>query len=409
MHFGGVYVLILDGMGVGQAPDAARYGDEGSDTLAHVLTAARCELPVLARLGLGNLYVQPLPGLPRAARPEALCCRLTETSAGKDSTTGHWELLGVVRTEPAPVFPSGFPADFLSEFSERVGRGVLGNRPASGTAIIAELGAEHLATGSLIVYTSADSVFQIAAHVDRVPLSELYRSCETARAMLTGSLAVDRVIARPFTGNAESGFSRTADRRDYSLEPPEPTVLDELCAAGLDVIGVGKIEDLFAGRGLTRSLPVHGNRELMLQVSELARARREGSHSAEQPWRGLVICNLVDFDMLYGHRNNPAGYGEALTAFDRWLGGFLGGMREDELLLITADHGNDPTTPSTDHSREQVPLLLAGPAIRARGGGGVLDPPPGFHHVGATVAAALGIATRRPGLDLLDAGMEVTQ
>jgi phosphopentomutase len=385
-------LLVLDGLGVGGAPDAAAFGDAGSDTLAHVLQSQPLELPVLAGLGLGNLYPAGLPGLPRTERPGAVGARLTELSAGKDSTTGHWEMMGLVRSHPAPTFPQGFPAGVLAEFTRRTGRGVLGNKVASGTQIIQELGAQQLATGDWIVYTSADSVFQVAAHVGAIPLQELYAACEAARAILVGpQLGVDRVIARPFAGDAAAGFTRTPDRKDFSLLPPERTVLDELVSAGKEVLGVGKISDLFAGRGITRSWPVHGNTG---QMEQAGRAAQDGA------WDGLLFVNLVDFDMLYGHRNNPAGYAAALAEFDAWLGGFLAARADDELVLITGDHGNDPTTPSTDHSRENVPLLLWSKAL-AQSGGRTIAPPPGFCHVGKTLAGQLGVAVPQPGVDLL--------
>ncbi|MBN2080574.1 phosphopentomutase [bacterium] len=405
MEYRRVYLIILDGLGVGAAPDSARFGDAGTDTLAHLLLAAPVELPELASLGLGNLYAGGLPGLPRVAQPRAHYARLTELSAGKDTTTGHWELMGLTRAAAAPVFPDGFPAEFLAEFSRRVGRGVLGNRPASGTVIIQELGAAQLASGDLIVYTSADSVFQVAAHTDVVGLAELYRICEIARGMLAGPLAVDRVIARPFTGDAATGFTRTADRRDYALPPPAPTVLDRLAQAGLDVLGVGKIHDIFAGRGITVSWPVHGNINLMRQVSLLAGREPGLDPYGRLAWRGLVFANLVDFDMLYGHRNDPAGFAVALREFDDWLAGFVAGLTDDELLLVTADHGNDPTTPGTDHTREQVPLLVIDAAIRDNGGRR-LDPPAGFSHVGATILAALGQEHAQVGSNLLAAAGE---
>jgi phosphopentomutase len=393
-----VFLIVLDGLGVGRAPDADAYGDTGSDTLGHLLGAEPVDLPQLASLGLGLLYDPPPAGLAAPKTPQALHCRLTELSAGKDSTTGHWELMGLRRERPAPVFPHGFPAEFMAEFSRRVGRACIGNRPASGTVIIQELGARQRRDGTLIVYTSADSVFQVAAHLDAVPLEELYDICRTAREMLTGELAVDRVIARPFAGDIAGGFTRTPDRRDFALPPPGPTVLDGLKAAGLSVIGIGKIGDIFTGQGLTTSLPVHGNRELMRAVSQLAAP--EAGSPVMADWRGLAFCNLVDFDMLYGHRNNSAGFAAALGDFDSWLGGFLKRLAQDELLLITADHGNDPTTPSTDHSREQVPLLITSRAI-ATAGGRRLWPAPGLWHVGATVAAALGVDSGLPGMDML--------
>ncbi len=394
-------MLVLDGVGCGGAPDAAYYGDAGSDTLLHVLEScaaqgAALSLPSLARLGLGLLYpVQP-PGLTWTDRPAADYGRLTEVSAGKDSTTGHWELFGLPRLSPAPTFPSGFPSGLIDEFGRACGHVILGNKVASGTQIIQELGPAQQASGGLIVYTSADSVFQIAAHVEIVPLEELYRCCQIAREMLSGELAVDRVIARPFSGDRVAGYQRTADRRDFSLEPPTLTLLDEIHEEGLEVIGVGKIGDLFCyprtGRGLSQSFPFHTNAEELLQTGELLR---------DKQWSGLLLCNLVDFDQLYGHRNDAAGFGRALEVFDRWLAGTLDQLQDDELLILTADHGNDPTTASTDHSREQVPLLAFSPGIAKRGGRR-LDPPVGMHHLGASVAAALGITSRLPGVSLLE-------
>jgi phosphopentomutase len=400
MEYRRVFLIVLDGLGVGGAPDAAAFGDAGSDTLAHVLQAQPVELANLAALGLGCLYDQNIAGLAKPATPRAHYCRLTELSAGKDTTTGHWEMMGLIRERPAPVFPAGFPKKMLDEFSRRTGRGIIGNKAASGTQIIQELGEKQLASGDLIIYTSADSVFQIAAHVDVVPLAELYRDCEIARELLTGELAVDRVIARPFKGQRAGEFVRTADRRDFSLAPPHPTVLDELASAGLSVIGVGKIHDIFAGRGLTASIPAHGNTNLMAVVSTLACPAGGPIAGVPEDWRGLAFCNLVDFDMLYGHRNNPAGLAAALVEFDNWLGGFVELLADGDLLLITADHGNDPTTPSTDHSREQVPLLITSRRI-ATAGGGRFHPDEGFLHIGATVAAALGVNSELAGADLL--------
>ncbi|MCC7478116.1 phosphopentomutase [bacterium] len=401
VHFRRVTVLVLDGVGCGSAPDSAFYGDSGSDTLRHVLEACSAQgqdlrLPTLTRLGLGALYPDQLPGLPPGGPFDAHHGRMTEVSAGKDSTTGHWEICCLPRLIAAPTFPAGFPAALIRQFEAACGHAVLGNKVASGTQIIQELGSEHLATGKLIVYTSADSVFQIAAHVDKVPLQELYRCCELARDLLSGPLAVDRVIARPFAGSAESGFVRTPDRRDFSLEPPAPTLLDILHGEGLDVIGVGKIADLFcyprSGRGLSQSFPFHTTPEQLLQTGELLR---------DQSWEGLLFCNLVDFDQLYGHRNDPQGFGRALEAFDRWLESSLPLLGPADLLLITADHGNDPTTSSTDHSREQVPLLIYAQST-VGGKGRLLAPPVGLHHIGATVAAALGVTSSLPGVSLLE-------
>jgi phosphopentomutase len=383
----------MDGCGVGGAPDAAAFGDLGSDTLANIAELHPLHCPELARLGLGNLYAHGLPGLPRVVPAAAHHARLTEISAGKDSTTGHWELMGLVREQASPLFPHGFPQAVLDQLSAFTGRAVLGNKVASGTAIIDELAEQQLASGKWIVYTSADSVLQIAAHTSVIPLHELYRGCEIARGIMQGpQLGVDRVIARPYTGNAQQGYTRTADRKDYSLLPPGPTVLDELLTAGLEVIGVGKIGDLFAGRGLSRSYPEHGNAAQMAMTSAVVE---------ETDWTGLLFVNLVDFDMLFGHRNDPAGYAAALEDFDSWLGPFLAQRSDDELVLITSDHGNDPTTPSTDHSREQVPLLLFSKAIEAAGGR-LIVPPAGFQHVGATVLAQLGLRNTLGGVSLID-------
>jgi phosphopentomutase len=392
MAYRRVIVLVLDGCGIGGAPDAASFGDAGSDTLAHVAQAQTLRCPTLARLGLGNLYHAGLPGLPQVERMAAHVARLTELSAGKDSTTGHWEMMGIVRPHPAPLFPHGFPQELIAEFSRLTGRPVIGNKVASGTAVIQELGAEHLASGAWIVYTSADSVLQIAAHTGIIPLAKLYRGCEIARGLMQGPrLGVDRVIARPFAGDAKTGFERTPDRRDFSLAPPHSTVLDELKQAGRSVIGVGKISDLFAGAGLTASHPAHGNADQMEQAAAVAEDRA---------WAGLLFANFVDFDMLFGHRNDAAGYADALQEFDAWLGLFLDRRADDELVLITGDHGNDPTTPSTDHSREQVPLLLWSRSIEATGGR-VIACSPGFCHIGATVAAQLGTVTQLPGQNVL--------
>ena len=382
-----VLVLVLDSCGIGAAPDAARYGDEGSSTLPH--TAAACgglRLPVLERLGLGRLA--DIAGVPPAPHPQGAYGILTEVSAGKDSTTGHWELMGLVLDRPFPTYPRGFPPEVIEAFEARIGRRVLGNRPASGTAIIAELGEEHLRTGRPIVYTSADSVFQIAAHESVIPVDELYRECEAARAILTGPHAVSRVIARPFVG--EPGrFVRTDRRRDFSVPPPRPTVLDRLAAAGVPVTGIGKIADLFAGRGISTAVHTHDDMDGLTQtVRVLAEAER-----------GLVFTNLVDLDTVYGHRNDARGYGADLERIDARLDEVLGRLGPADVALITADHGNDPTTPSTDHSRELVPLLVAGPAVR---GGVNLGVRRTFADVGATVAAAFGVAGTGTGTSFLE-------
>jgi phosphopentomutase len=382
-------LIVLDGLGVGGAPDADRYGDLGSDTLANMAAAVGgLDVPNLAALGLGNIHA--IGGVPAAERPLASWGRLEEVSAGKDSTTGHWELMGLVTADPFPTYPDGFPADVLAEFTRRTGWGVIGNKAASGTAIIAELGDEHIASRKLIVYTSADSVFQIAAHDSVCPLDELYRVCEEARAMLTGEHAVSRVIARPFTGPA-GAYERTPYRHDYSIEPPEGLILPLLQRAGVTVRSIGKIYDLYAGVGIDETFPSKNNAEGMAKLDELCAQAASGDE--------LILLNLVDFDMLWGHRNDPQGMKGGLEAFDAWLGGFLDRMRDGELLLITADHGNDPTTPSTDHSREHVPLLarLAGAAA-----GAPLGLRHGFMDVAATIAAFFGAPAPRKGTSFLD-------
>lgn len=370
-----VLLLVLDSCGIGGAPDAALYGDEGASTLPHVAQACGgLRLPVLGSLGLGRLA--PLAGVPPAPRPAGAFGRMVEVSAGKDSTTGHWELMGVWLSRPFPTYPHGFPPGVIAAIEARIGRRLLGNRPASGTAIIAELGPLHLRTGWPIAYTSADSVFQLAAHEDVIPVEELYRSCALAREVLSGEHAVSRVIARPFVG--EPGrFVRTARRKDFSLEPPEPTVLDRLREAGIPVLAIGKVGDLFAGRGISEALPARDDEE------GLRRARS----ALERGVPGLLFVTLGDLDTLYGHRNDPRGYGAALERIDAGVGMLLARLGPRDLLLVTADHGTDPTTPGTDHTREAVPVVVAGPQVRA---GTDLGVRPTFADVGATVAEALG-------------------
>ncbi len=381
-------LIVLDGLGVGGAPDAAAYGDAGSDTLANMAAqVGGLAVPNLASLGLGNLHA--IAGVPATARPLASWGRLQEVSAGKDSTTGHWELMGLVTAEPFPTYPDGFPPEVLAEFTRRTGWGVLGNKAASGTAIIAELGDEHLATRKLIVYTSADSVFQIAAHDAVCPLEELYRVCEEARAMLVPPHAVSRVIARPFTGPSGS-FVRTPHRHDYSVQPPPGLVLPMLQEAGVKVRSIGKIYDLYAGVGIDETFSSKSNAEGMARLDELCARPPEGPE--------LILLNLVDFDMLWGHRNDPAGMKRGLEDFDPWLGGFLERQLPGELLVITADHGNDPTTPSTDHSREQVPLLAR---LVGREPGVPLGVRLGFMDVAATFADFFGAAAPRKGTSFL--------
>ena len=367
-----VFLIVLDSVGIGELPDAARFGDAGSNTLESCSKSAAFHLPNLRKLGLFN--IDGVTCGEKTGAPQAAFARLSEKSNGKDTTVGHWEIAGVVSERPLPTFPEGFPADFLARFSETVGRGVLCNKPYSGTEVIADYGEAHLKTGDLIVYTSADSVFQIAAHEDVVPVGELYKICETARAMLTDELAVGRVIARPFTGTP-GHFTRTANRHDFALSPPGETMLDRLSAAGKTVWSVGKIADIFNGRGITKAVRTKNNAE---GVDAALRAMAED-------FTGLCFVNLVDFDMLYGHRNDVDGYAAALTYFDSRLPALLAALRADDVLMITADHGCDPGTPSTDHSREYIPFLAVGAGI-APGNLGTLH---GFDRIGKAVEKLL--------------------
>jgi phosphopentomutase len=379
-------LLVLDGVGIGPAPDAEAYGDVGSDTLGNVARAqGGLHLPHLARLGLGNLAA--LPGVAPTSTPAAAVGVALPRSAGKDSTTGHWELAGVHLARPFPTYPAGFPPDVLAPFIAATGRGVLANTVASGTAVIAQYAEAQRATGHWIVYTSADSVFQIAAHEEWIPLEELYRACEVARRQLVAPHDVSRVIARPFSGDA-GAYHRTANRRDFSVPAPEPTLLDVLAEAGVPRHGVGKVDDLFAGRNLT----AHHTRDNAEGVERLLTWLGQADH-------GFCFANLVDFDQAYGHRNDVAGFAGALEAFDEVVPRLLAALREDDLLIITADHGNDPTTPSTDHARERVPVLMVGERLSPTPLG-VLDT---FSDVGATVAAWFGLAWRGRGRSLLTA------
>jgi phosphopentomutase len=377
-------ILVLDGVGIGAAPDAAEYGDAGSDTLGNLAKArGGLSLPNLAAAGLGNIAA--IQGVAPVSTPLGAWGKMRPASAGKDSTTGHWEIAGLHLERPFPTYPHGFPRELLDRFSHATGRGVIGNVPASGTEIIARLGAEHEATGKLIVYTSADSVFQVAAHEQVVPLEELYAACETARAMLVAPDDVSRVIARPFVGHA-GAYVRTTNRRDYALPPPDETLLDDLSAAGVPRAGVGKVDDLFAGRSL-RSRHTSGNAEGVEAILEWL-AGDQG---------GLLFANLVDFDTLYGHRNDAAGFERALREFDDALPTIRSALREDDLLFITADHGNDPTTSSTDHAREYVPLLALGEPVHPVPVG-VRET---FSDLGATVAEWLNVGFRGRGASFL--------
>jgi phosphopentomutase len=381
-------VVVLDGVGVGEAPDAAAYGDVGSDTLGHVCTAAGgLALPNLARLGLG--HVRPLDGVPAVPAPVGAFGQLVPRSAGKDSTTGHWELAGVVLDRPFPTYPGGFPPDVVDAFARATGRPVIGNVVGSGTAVVDEYGPEHERTGAWILYTSADSVFQVAAHEAVVPLGELYGACETARGLLVAPHDVSRVIARPFLGTP-GAYRRTAHRRDYSIAPPSETLLDALAAAGVPRAGVGKVDDLFAGRHLS-ARHTGSNAEAIDAIAAWLGGEGDGAAG------GLLLANLVDFDTLYGHRNDAAGFAEALREVDAAIPRLEALLREDDLLFITADHGNDPTTPSTDHARERVPLLARGARVRPVS----LGARDTFADLGATVAEWLGVPFRGAGRSFL--------
>jgi phosphopentomutase len=382
-----VILIVMDSVGCGELPDAGRYGDEGSDTLGHIADAVPLRVPTLRSLGLDRVarindgasaLVPRHDGMVRGAYG-----RMAERSPGKDSVTGHWEIAGLVIDRPFPTFPDGFDAHTIELFEARIGRGTLGNVVASGTQIIDALGPEHLATGKPIVYTSADSVFQIAAHEDVVPIEELYRYCSEAFDLVGRGMGVGRVIARPFVG-APGAFRRTSNRRDYALDPFGETLLDRVKAAGLPCVGIGKIEDLFAGRGLTSAehttSDAHG-----MDVLEAALSTTSN---------GLIFVNLVDFDTQYGHRNDVAGYAANLERFDGRLAALLPQLRSDDVLVVTADHGNDPATPSTDHAREYVPLLVAGAGVRA---GTDLGTRPTFADLGQTVADVLGVGALASG------------
>lgn len=385
-----VFLIVLDSVGIGEMPDSADYGDEGSNTLAACTRSEKLNIPNLRQLGIFN--IQGVGCGSPVEHPDGAVGRLAEASKGKDTTIGHWEISGVISKRPLPTYPEGFPLPLLEEFSRRTGRGWLCNKPYSGTQLLVDYGKEHVETGKLIVYTSADSVFQIAAHEEVVPVPELYRCCETARELLRGEHGVGRVIARPFVGTYPD-FTRTANRHDYSLEPPGPTVLDAIKEAGMDCIGVGKINDIFAGRGITEFVRTKSNADGMEKTFGYA----------QKDFHGLCFVNLVDFDMVYGHRNNVDGYANALTEFDVQLGELMPLLREDDLLIITADHGCDPSTPSTDHSREHVPMVAWSKKIKAGANLGTQDT---YAHIAATVADYLGVASRASGKSFLDEILE---
>jgi phosphopentomutase len=377
-------VIVLDGVGIGPAHDTDAYGDTGSDTLGNVARAVGgLSLSNLAALGLGRCAT--LQGVPAVDRPRAAYGLCEPASPGKDSTTGHWEICGLLLEEPFPTYPSGFPAEVIAEFVRRTGREVLGNKPASGTQVLDELGEEHQRTGKWIVYTSADSVFQVAAHEDTVPLTELYAACAAAREMLQGPHGVSRVIARPFAG-VPGAWVRTPHRRDFSLPPPGPTLLDRLAEHHIPRVGVGKVDDLFAGRGIS-SIHTATNSEAYSLIEGALLSMR----------RGLLLANVIEFDQSWGHRNDVRGFRGGLEGLDRCIPRLLAGVREDDLVIFTADHGNDPTTPSTDHSREVVPLLVFGPHVRAVD----LGRRPTFADIGQTVAEFLGVPALPAGTSFL--------
>ena len=345
-----IFLIVLDSVGIGELPDAKAYGDEGSNTLKACFVQPGFSVLNLKKAGLFN--IDGVDFSEGVSAPSGAFGKCAESSKGKDTTTGHWEICGLISKKAMPTFPNGFPKDFLDEFSARTGRKVLCNKPYSGTKVIADYGQEHLETGALIVYTSADSVFQIAAHESIVPPEKLYEYCKIARELLKGELAVGRVIARPFEG--EYPFKRTARRHDFSLVPPKDTLIDYLSNSGLDVIPVGKIFDIFAGKGFKEANPTVSNADGMKKTLEFSKT----------DFHGLCFTNLVDFDMLFGHRNDASGYAKALTEFDKWFGEFLPTLHESDIVIVTADHGCDPSTPSTDHSREYIPLLVLGKKVR---------------------------------------------
>ena len=379
-----LFLIVLDSVGIGEAPDAAQFGDEGSNTVRAAVEAG-ADLPNLRRLGLFNIdgmdWTEP------EAAPIGAFGRMREASMGKDTTIGHWEIAGVVSPKPLPTFPDGFPPEIIRNFEKLTGRKVICNKPYSGTQLLLDYGREHVETGALMVYTSADSVFQVAAHEDIVPIEELYHDCELAREMLTGDHAVGRVIARPFVGEYPN-YTRTARRHDYSLQPPRATMLNNLEDAGYECIGVGKISDIFAGSGITQQIRTQNNTDGIAKTLDLM----------ENDFEGICFVNLVDFDMVYGHRNDAPGYARALMEFDQALPKFMEQMGEDDLLIITADHGCDPSTPSTDHSREYTPMLAWSKKIRP---GANLGTRTTFADIGATVLEYFGLENRTDGQSFL--------
>ena len=376
-----IFLIVLDSFGIGALPDAADFGDTGANTLASCAASDKLHIPNLTAAGLGN--IDGVTCIPKTDTPTGAYGRMAERSRGKDTTIGHWELAGIISDDPLPTYPQGFPEEVLKPFREQTGRGILANAPWSGTEVIEKYGAEHMKTGDLIVYTSADSVFQIAAHEDVVPPEQLYKYCRIARKILQGKHGVGRVIARPFIGTP-GNFKRTANRHDFSLEPPAQTLPDAVKASGKDCIGVGKIHDIFAGRGLTEYVYNKSNADGLAHTT----------HFAAQDFEGLCFVNLVDFDMVYGHRRDIDGYAAALSEFDRWLGDFLPTLGDEDVLFITADHGCDPGyTATTDHTREYVPVLVLGKGVKP----GNLGTRQTFADLAATVADLLDVDLDTPG------------
>lgn len=379
-----VFLIVLDSFGVGNAPDAAAFGDEGSNTFKACYNFGKLNIPNMKKLGLFN--IDGVDFGEREKEPLGAYARLVEESAGKDTTIGHWEITGIISEKPLPVFPNGFPDEIIKEFERRTGRKTLCNKPYSGTEVIKDYGEEHMKTGALIVYTSADSVFQVAANENVVPVKKLYEYCEIARDILKGDYAVGRVIARPFVGTSPENFVRTSNRHDFSLLPPSKTMLDILKDNGKDVLSVGKIIDIFAGQGITEFIRTVSNADGMIKTVEFQK----------KDFDGLCFVNLVDFDMKYGHRNDVAGYTNALNEFDIALGDFMKNMREDDVLMLTADHGCDPSTPSTDHSRECVPLIICGNNVKS----GNLGTRKGFTCIAKTILSMFNLKNTFFGEDL---------
>lgn len=388
MRFKRIGVIVLDSVGIGELPDADKFGDKGSHTLGHIAErVSKLTLPNMQRLGLGNIAA--LQGIEPAEKPQAYYGKMNEVSVGKDTMTGHWELMGLKVMIPFKVYPDGFPPELIQKFEELTGRKVIGNKPASGTEILDELGEEQMKTGAWIVYTSADSVFQIAAHEDIIPLEELYKACKIARELtLQDEFAVGRVIARPYVGQP-GAFKRTPNRHDYALKPPEATVLNHIKDAGYEIIAIGKINDIFSGEGITKATPTKSNLDGIHKTIEVL----------SEDFTGMAFTNLVDFDSLYGHRRDPEGYADALMEFDEHVPELLSKIGQDDLLVLTADHGNDPIHSGTDHTREYVPILLYSPSFKQTGSIGVRQT---YSDLAATIAENFGVASTGNGTSFLN-------